>query len=193
MGTYRSANVNARMSEEDIREFADWGGNLLRLNFAFCPLMKKTPPHELDEETLRYLDRVIDYCEKHHVYVLIDPHTTPGTVRNTTTLHTDQLWTDFVWHEQLIRLWDHLANRYADRGKVIAGYDLLNEPTIPNHGKEGTPADYNLLVRKLVAAIRKHDTTHTIVIEPPNVHPHDRPWPARIQSLAASPFPERHS
>jgi len=176
--TYRGANVNSALTEGDVKDFAALGGNLLRANFAFRPLMRKTPPYQLDNEMLSYLDRLLDWCEEYEVHVVIDPHTTPGMSRNTTTFPQDEFWKDFAWHEHLVRLWDHLARRYAARGDVIAGYDLLNEPSIPNGGAPDTPADYNLLVRKLIETIRRHDKVHTIIIEPPNIHPRHTPWPA---------------
>ena len=177
-GPYRGANVNGLLTESDVKDFAALGGNLLRANFAFRPLMKKTPPYALDDQMLGYLDRLLDWCEENEVHLVIDPHTTPGMSRNTTTLPQDEFWKDLAWHEHLIRLWDHLARRYATRGDVVAGYDLLNEPSVPNGGAQGTPADYNLLVSKLVETIRRHDKVHTIIIEPPSVHPRSKPWPA---------------
>jgi len=157
------------LTEEDVRSFAAIGGNLLRVVNNSRPLMKKQAPYDLDEENLAQLDRLIGYCEKYKVRVVIDPHTTPGTEQTTTTRPTDAFWSDFRIQENLIRLWDHIAHRYSGRGSVIAGYDLLNEPALPNGGAVGTPADWNLLVRKLVKTIRAADRSHTIIIEPPTI------------------------
>ena len=57
--------------------------------------------------------------------------------------------------------------------KVIAGYDLLNEPAVPKNFVEGSPGDINLLYRKLIAAIRKHDPKHTIMLAGPRYTPAD--------------------
>ncbi len=180
-GPYRGANVNSVKTEQDVKDFAAMGGNLLRASFAFRPLMKKTPPYALDQEMLTFLDQLIDWCEKYKIAVVIDPHTSPGFERNTTTMPQDEFWKDFKWHAHLIRLWDHLAKRYAKRGDVIVGYDLLNEPALPDGGKKDTPADWNLLVRKLVKTIRKHDKTHPILIEPPVLRV-GRKWTSRLET-----------
>ena len=180
-GPYRGANVNRVKTEQDVKDFAAMGGNLLRASFAFRPLMKKTPPYDLDQEMLTFLDQLIDWCEKYKIAVVIDPHTSPGFERNTTTQPQDEFWKDFKWHAHLVRLWDHLAKRYAKRGAVIVGYDLLNEPSLPNGGAKDTPADWNLLVRKLVKTIRKHDKTHPIIIEPP-VLLVGRKWTSRLET-----------
>ncbi len=167
-GNYRGANINHEFSDADARVLASWGGNLVRINFHQLNLMRKQPPYEIDMTAVAALDRILDTCDRHGIKAILDPHTTPGTQGVTTTLPTDPLWRDFFWHDQLIRLWDFLARRYSQRGPVIAGYDLLNEPSPPlGPNTRGTPADWNLLVRKLAATIRAVDTTHTLVVEFP--------------------------
>ena len=168
-GPFRGANSPPALTEEDVRYFAALGGNLLRIVNNSRPLMKKQAPYDLDEDNFALLDRVVGYCEKYNVRVVIDPHTTPGTEQTTTTRPTDAFWSDFAVQQHLIRLWDHIAHRYGARGEVIAGYDLLNEPALPNGGAADTPADWNLLVRKLIKTIRAVDKTHTIIIEPPTI------------------------
>ncbi len=183
-GPYRGADTPPTISEQDVRAFAATGGNLLRVTCNSRPLMDKQPPYGINEANLRLLDNLIGYCEKYKVRVVIDPHTTPGTGVTTTTRPDDALWKDFAMHGHLLRLWQHLAQHYAGRGDVIAGYDLLNEPALPNGGAAGTPADWNLLVRKLVKTIRAADTVHTIVIEPPVILGKDRRMRNRLQGMA---------
>jgi len=183
-GPYRGADTPPTISEEDVRYFASIGGNLLRIVNNTRPLMKKQAPYEMDEENLAMLDRLIGYCEKYKVRVVIDPHTTPGTEQTTTTRPTDTIWSDFAVQEHLIRLWDHLARHYAKRGEVIAGFDLLNEPALPKGGAAGTPADWNLLVRKLIRTIRAADKVHTIIIEPPTIRTVDGKGINRLDAMS---------
>ncbi len=183
-GPYRGADTRPTITEEDVRDFAALGGNLLRITCNSRPLMNKTAPYALNEENLALLDRLIGYCEKYKVRVVIDPHTIPGTERTTTTSPNDQFWTSFELHDHLIRLWAHLAQRYAARGGVIAGYDLLNEPGIPNGGAQDTPADWNLLVRKLVKVIRAADRKHTIIIEPPAIRTREGKYINRLMGMS---------
>jgi uncharacterized protein (TIGR03437 family) len=167
-GGFRGANINHQFTDEDAKVLAGWGANVVRINFHQLNLMRKAAPYEIDMEAVRRLDEILDICERNGLRAILDPHTTPGTQSATSTAPSDPIWRDFVWHDHLIRLWRFLAQRYKDRGPVIAGYDLLNEPSPPRgEGREGTPADWNLLVRKLVAAIREWDTAHTLVIEFP--------------------------
>ena len=182
-GPYRGADTGPAISEEDVRAFAATGGNLLRITSNSRPLMDKQPPYEVNEANLHLLDTLIGYCEKYKVRVVIDPHTTPGTGMSTTTRPGDALWKDFAMHDHLLRLWQHIARRYAGRGEVIAGYDLLNEPALPDGGAAGTPADWNLLVRKLIKTIRAIDTVHTIIIEPPVFRGKDGRTRDRLQGM----------
>ena len=183
-GPFRGADTKPTITEEDVRDFAALGGNLLRVTSNSRPLLNKQAPYALNEENLAMLDRLIGYCEKYKVKVIIDPHTIPGTEQTVTTSPNDKFWTSFEMHDHLIRLWAHLAQRYAARGDVIAGYDLLNEPGIPNGGAAGTPADWNLLVRKLVKAIRAVDSRHTIVIEPPTIRTSEGKYLNRLLGMA---------
>jgi len=183
-GPYRGADTPPTISPGDVRDFAALGGNLLRVTMNSRPLTDKAAPYAFNEEDFALLDHLIDACEKQGVRVIVDPHTIPGTERTTTTSPKDAFWTDFAWHDRLIQLWAKIAARYAARGNVIAGYDLLNEPALPNGGARDTPADWNLLVRELVKTIRAVDRTHTIVIEPPTLRMPDDTSRNRLDGLA---------
>src|SRR5512133_201230 len=105
-GPYRGADTRPTISEEDVRDFAALGGNLLRVTCNSRPLMNKQAPYGLNEENLALLDRLVGYCEKYKVRVVVDPHTTPGTEQATTTSPRDAFWSDFALHNELIRLWE---------------------------------------------------------------------------------------
>ena len=42
----------------------------------------------------------------------------------------DPFWKEFKYHDLIIELWDEISRRYADKGSVLAAYDLLNEPEV---------------------------------------------------------------
>jgi aryl-phospho-beta-D-glucosidase BglC (GH1 family) len=189
----RGANTKPTITEQDVRDFAAFGGKLLRITCNTRPFVDKQAPYRINEDNLRLIDNILDWGEKYRVRVIIDPHTTPGTARETTTSPNDQLWTDFAWHDHLIRMWDHVARRYTNRGDVIAGYDLLNEPALPNSGEAGTPADWNLLVAKLVKTIRAVDQRHTIVIEPPVLRSKEGKWTNRLLGFTHLAPPPDHN
>ncbi|MCX8038437.1 MAG: cellulase family glycosylhydrolase [Candidatus Sumerlaeia bacterium] len=62
----------------------------------------------------------------------------------------------------LLDFWSKVAEHCAGLPRDAVAYDLLNEPaTVPW-------AEYNRFIRDATAAIRRHDTTHTIFIESAN-------------------------
>ena len=168
--TYRGVNVNCEITEEDIKFLAGAGGNLVRLSMPICTFIEMEEPYGYDEMAFEKLDSVLDWGEKYDVDVLIDPHKYPGTEHEWTMLGNDPFFQDFKWHDIVIKFWERIAEVGAKRGKVIAGYDLLNEPQVDLDMKEDTPADVNLLYKKLTETIRKVDSVHTIVYALPRVY-----------------------
>lgn len=166
-GPFRGMTINAEFaSEKAINDFSKTGGNLLRVSFGNVPLMQKTPPYQYNENSFVMLDKIIQSCEKYGIRVVIDPHTTPGTKLSYTTLPKDELWKDYFYHDLLISLWAKISERYANRGEVIAGYDILNEPTLPVCSPEQGPGSWNELAHKIIEVIRKNDNTHFVIVEP---------------------------
>lgn len=166
-GPYRGVTAQMNITEQDIADIAALGGNLLRLGFAKQPLMRKEPPYDFDEDAFAKLDRILDWCELHGIRVVIDPHTVPGTAKNTTILPSDELWKDYRWHELAVRLWAEIAKRERHRGAVLAAYDLLNEPGVPTGFPESGLGSWNELAQKLIAAVRRFDPDRPLIIEPP--------------------------
>jgi endoglucanase len=165
----RGVNVSANISEQDIKELTEWGVDHIRLTFAVEPFLELDEPYTFMESTFANLDRVLDICEKYNIGVVIDPHKYPGTGHRWTMLGNDEFWNDYKWHDKVIAVWERIAKQCANRGGVIAGYALLNEPAIPHNRKENTPSDLNLLYKKLISAIRRYDKVHTIILSSPRL------------------------
>lgn len=165
--TMRGVNIAPGISEEDFQALKPMGANIARIAFATQPFMELEEPYNFNEEAFKNLDRILDLCEKYEIKLLIDPHRFPGTWHPWTMINNDKFWTDFAWHEKAIAVWERIAIQCKDRGNVVAGYDLLNEPAVPKNFEKNSPGDINLLYRKLIAAIRKHDAVHTIMLAGP--------------------------
>ncbi|MGW5362653.1 glycoside hydrolase family 5 protein [Actinopolymorpha pittospori] len=186
----RGMSAPSTLTDADVEAFAATGGNLLRLGFAGTPLMRKTAPFDLDQEAFARLDTILDACERHGVHVVIDPHTFPGLRDNFTTFPDDEFWQDLRFHDLAHELWDYIAARYKDRGSVVAGYDLLNEPAVPDVRAESGPASWNALALGLVATVRAHDPDRHILIGTAISPKSDGPlWYSRFESVNALPPP----
>jgi len=181
-GPHRGVNVGPRITEPDIADLAKTKATLVRASFGEIPFVDKTPPHVFNEEAFARLRNIVDWCEKYGLRVIVDPHTMPGLRRPWTCEFQDVFWQDRKWHEYLIQTWKRIATEYKDRGDVIAGYDLLNEPATPRGPPEG-PSDWNHLVAVLVRTIRATGDRHTIIVEPTATHGPQGEYISRVQSL----------
>ena len=111
-----------------------------------------------------YLDRLLEWCTRHDVYVVLDLHSAPGGQSDIFVADPDEkkLWQSEENEERTVALWRAIAARYKDE-KIVAGYDLLNEPGFPN------PAELIELYLRIITAIREVDPYHMVIIEGNNL------------------------
>lgn len=182
-GPYRGMSTGVGISEKDVIDFSKTGGNLLRVGFSQQPLMSKDDPYGFNEAAFSKLNQIVSWCRKYHVKVIIDPHTTPGTQRTTTTLPNDVLWQDTKYHDLLNTLWARIAKDYANNNDVIVGYDLLNEPSGKVLSLQTGAANYNQLAQRLIKTIRTYDSDTPIIIEPPVGRDVSGNWVNRLEGV----------
>lgn len=148
---------------DDIERISEWGANCVRIPFNYRLIEYENRPFSLNEEGLGYLDRAVEWCEKHSLYCILDMHAAPGA--QNPDWHSDcvgkpEFFTDQFNQDRFLRLWHFLADRYKDRSNV-AGYDVLNEPII-NIVQEGLLRD---IYQRVTKEIRDVDTRHIIFFE----------------------------
>jgi endoglucanase len=147
------------INENDIKAISELGLNVVRIPFN----------HRLFDSTYstvngwQIMDSLLYWCEKHHVYAVLDMHGAPGGQSGLFIADPvrPNLWKSQVWKQQTINLWMRIASRYKDK-KIVAGYDLLNEPIPPKN------QDLNELYNEIVKAIRSVDMNHMLIIEGSN-------------------------
>ena len=97
---------------------------------------------EFIEEGFEEVERIVSWCRKNNLYVVLDLHAAPGGQNPWHFCDSDgtaRLWEepDKYW-PLTIKLWKEIAGRYAD-DPMILGYDLLNEVELPGgHTNSGT-------------------------------------------------------
>lgn len=151
------------VSEEDIRNMSAWGANHVRL-----PLTCKKLCHadgSWDEEGFAEVNKFVQWCRENDLYVVLDLHVAPGGQNPwhiCDALGEAKLWTqpDIYW-PQTIRIWQEIARRYKE-DPIIMGYDLLNEPVLPDGHGIGELWE---LQNKITQAIREIDVKHIVFIE----------------------------
>jgi endoglucanase len=168
-------------NEDDVIFLRKAGASVIRIPLNYRHFEDDAAPFKYKEAGFARLDRVLNDCERHGLYVILDLHSAQGW--QNVHWHSDNasrislLWTVSSYQDRYVALWQEFARRYANRA-VIAGYDILNEPCSNNEIGDypwNTGSSYkprwdrmNSLFRRLVSEIRKVDSRHIIFLEGDN-------------------------
>jgi hypothetical protein len=159
---YRDHYVTA----EDIRFIRQSGFNSVRVPFSYRLFVTEGEPVRLEGVGYELLDRVVGWCRREGLYVVLDMHGAPG---GQTGDNIDDSWGyPFLFEsaeaqELTVNIWRKLAARYRDETTVI-GYDLLNEPIAHHFDTAHFNPQLEPLYKKIVAGIREVDRNHVIFL-----------------------------
>jgi len=159
---YRDNYVTA----EDIRFIKQAGFNSVRVPFSYRLFVMEGEPARLEGVGYEMLDRVVGWCRREGLYVVLDMHGAPG---GQTGDNIDDSWGyPFLFEsteaqDLTVRLWRKLAARYANEPTVI-GYDLLNEPIAHYFDAAHFNPRLEPLYKKIVKAVREVDRNHVIFL-----------------------------
>ncbi|KLU90851.1 hypothetical protein MAPG_09376 [Magnaporthiopsis poae ATCC 64411] len=123
-------------TEADAALFASLGLNCLRVPFNYRHFMDDDNPSVVKQSGFALLDRIVDICGRHNIYVVLDLHAVPGGQNQ--DWHSDSglnravFWDFRDLQDRAIQLWEALAAHYKGN-PIIAGYNPLNEPADPKH------------------------------------------------------------
>ena len=149
-------------TDADAAFFAGLGLNCIRVPFNYRHFIDDQNPDEYKPDGFKWLDRIVDICSRHNLYVILDLHAVPGGQNQ--DWHSDSglskalFWDYRVFQDQAIDLWVEIAKHYAGN-PTIAGYNPLNEPADPEHTR--LIAWYE----RVEKAIRKVDPEHILFID----------------------------
>lgn len=163
-------------TEADVAHMAQLGANVLRIPFNYRHFERDDCPFEYLEAGFERLDRAIDWCGRHGIYVVLDFHAVQGW--HNPDWHSDNahvhilLYTHRHFQERAAALWREIARRCAGN-PVIAGYGLMNEPCTRVELEQYDPAYYdwdglNRVHRQMAQAIREVDSEHILFVEGDN-------------------------
>jgi len=112
------------------------------------------------------LDRVIGWCKKEGLYVILDMHAAPGG--QTGDNIDDGVSYPFLFKskasQQLcISIWHRIAAHYANE-TIIMGYDLLNEPIATYFKADEFNQYLEPLYKDITKSIRTVDKNHIIIL-----------------------------
>lgn len=150
------------ITEDDIRFLKKLGTTVVRILLNFRHFEEDDRPFEYKDEGFKILDKVISWCRKHQIYVILDLHAAPGW--QNPDWHCDNpgmttlLWEQKHYQDRMIALWEEFARHYRSEA-FVAGYNIFNEPVVDDVSK------LNALYRRVTSAIRKIDPDHILFLE----------------------------
>jgi endoglucanase len=137
-----------QFGKKDFENAKALGVDHIRLPMRSNDFTTGTPDWKVDPLYFQYLDPVLDMAEETGLYLLLDNHTFNNRVPDGEDEHLE---------EALCKVWTQLADRYKNRGDLIV-YEIFNEPHGIGDEKWGA------IQGKVIDAIRKVDTRHTIIV-----------------------------
>src|SRR5436853_1248762 len=160
--TYRENYI----TREDIRFIKQSGFNSVRVPFNYRLFVSDAMIPRLEGPGYELLDRVVDWCRREGLYVILDMHAAPGG--QTGDNIDDSFGYPFLFdssdsQEFTVKVWRKIAARYRDQPTVI-GYDLLHEPVATCFDTASLNPRLEPLYRKIVSGIREVDRNHIIFL-----------------------------
>lgn len=168
------------ITDDDFAKIEALGFNCVRIPFWYRNFMNSsgnwfTVRHD-DNDGFKRLDKIIEQCAAHGLYVILDMHGCPGGQsmnQSTGVAGKNELYNNEKNLSIMENLWVAIAERYKDN-PVVAAYDIMNEP-MNNGGYTGTRAWQagsgdairltNNVYDRMIKAIRKTDDNHVITVE----------------------------
>lgn len=173
--------LNYFFNEDDVIFLRKAGASVVRIPLNYRHFEDDAAPFKYKESGFARLDQVLNHCEKHGLYVILDLHSAQGW--QNVHWHSDNasrislLWEVAPYQDRFVALWQEFARRYKNSA-VVAGYDVMNEPCSNNHLGDypwNIQSNYkpnwermNTVYRRVVSEIRKIDSKHIIFLEGDN-------------------------
>lgn len=157
------------ITEADIHFIASTGANTIRLPFNYKLFTDEDYMGLTNNrgEGFRWIDKVVEWCRKAGLYLILDMHDCPGS--QTGDNIDDGFGYPWLFESEKSQLlfcdiWQQIARRYRNE-TVILGYELMNEP-IAHYFKNKEELNQRLepLYKRALKAIRSVDRNHVVLL-----------------------------
>lgn len=159
--------LNNYITAADIHYLKAIGVNSIRVPFNYRLF---TTEHYLGASDSNHgfelLDRLVQWCKKENLYILLDMHCAPGgqTGDNIDDGYGYPFLFDSEKDQQLTaNIWKRIAAHYSNEA-IIIGYDLLNEPIATYFDASYFNPKLEMVYKKIAAAIRQVDKKHILFL-----------------------------
>jgi aryl-phospho-beta-D-glucosidase BglC (GH1 family) len=157
-GALRGANVMlGQCTVEDLKVLRSWGANLAEIPVS--NIYAANPPYAFQPENLARLDRAVKAAEAAGLYVALTCREGPGRPDFD---RSHEIWQDPLAQDAYAKMWREIASHYRGRASIV-GFDLMCEPHPDAEAKQPL-GDWNVLARKITAAIREVDQATPILV-----------------------------
>jgi aryl-phospho-beta-D-glucosidase BglC (GH1 family) len=157
---------DAYITREDIFYIKQLGFNHIRLPFNYRLFADETYLQNTSQRGFELFDRLLEWCGEVNLYVLLDMHCAPGGQTGDNiddSFGYPWLFENSESQQLTVDVWESIAEKYSDE-KMLIGYDLLNEPIAHYFELEKLKPRLEPLYKRIVQAIRKHDSNHLIFL-----------------------------
>ncbi|HEK21822.1 MULTISPECIES: glycoside hydrolase family 5 protein [unclassified Mucilaginibacter] len=155
------------ITEADIQYLKSTGINSLRIPFNYRLFTKETYMGQNNPNRgFELLDRVIGWCKKANLHVILDMHCAPGGQTGDNIDDGDGypfLFTSAASRKLTADIWRKIADHYKNETTVM-GYDLLNEPIAHYFDVKSLNPLLEPTYKQITAAVRSVDKNHIVFI-----------------------------
>ena len=143
-------------TEKDLQELARLGFDHIRLPVSEKQLYDKDG--NKNHETFALIHQTIGWCQKTNMRVILDCHDLKVSRDGKPKAGEVSLWENDEAKEHLVKLWQTFSAEFGRYPNSLLAYELLNEPVAPD------PGIWNDVAARVIAAIRKAETSRVIVL-----------------------------
>lgn len=139
----------------------------LELNVRVLAQRNNLKPDATWARALEWTDTMLDACRQAGIVGIIAIAQFPIDPSLKITQESPEFWDNARHASETLGLIAQLGDRYKDRGKEFAAYEILSEPLIREGQSVRVPSSWRTLQMDIIKTIRKRDSMRYIVINPP--------------------------
>lgn len=152
---YTKEYFDSFIREEDVERVAEWGVDHVRVPVDYNVFENEDGSYK--EDGFEYIERVIGWCGKYGINMVLDLHKTAGYSFDKGEQECG-FFDSAELQERFFRLWEQFAVRYGKYSGRMA-FELLNEVTDKEYS-----ASWNRIVAECIRRIRVHCPSISILV-----------------------------
>ncbi len=165
-------NDRERVTENSIAELANQGVNLIRLRISFRNYqeMNKVSKEESWKNNVEWSMKVISFCSKNNISVLISHSDFPLDSDEKNENHTKAFWENPKALNQSILDIEKITRTF-DTIKGVVAFEFFSEPVISDNNNALKPATWDQHYKKILAKFRTISTKYLLYTPGPWADP----------------------